>query len=62
MALIRAYRTDTGDKVWIPEHWLEHPRLGAPFALTPQQKAADRAAGKSRPATKTQAAEATKER
>lgn len=42
MALIDAYRKDTGDKVRIPEHWLTHRRLGEPFAKTPRQKAADR--------------------
>lgn len=41
MALISAYRKDTGEKVRIPEHWLDDPNLGEPFAKTPRQKARD---------------------
>lgn len=41
-----AYRKETGDKVRIPEHWLEHRLLGAPFAKTPTQKARDAASAK----------------
>lgn len=43
MALISAYRRDTGEKVTIPESWIGHPVLGAPFSKTPRQKAADQA-------------------
>ncbi|MHA7132539.1 hypothetical protein [Oerskovia turbata] len=43
MALIDAYRRDTGQKVRIPEHWIGHPRLGAPFSKTPSQKARENA-------------------
>lgn len=39
--LIEAYRKDTGVKVTIPAHWLDHPRLGKPFAKTPRQRAED---------------------
>ena len=39
MALIDAYRKDTGEKVRIPGHWIDHPELGRPFAKTPSQKA-----------------------
>ena len=41
MAKIWAYRTDTGEKVQIPEHFLDHPTLGKPFRKTPSQKAKD---------------------
>lgn len=50
MALIDAYRKDTGAKVRIPEHWLTHRILGEPFAKTPRQKAADRKATTPTPA------------
>lgn len=50
MALISAYRKDTGAKVRIPEHWLDHPKLGEPFERTPRQKARD--AAKTAPTTK----------
>lgn len=59
MALVAAYRTDTGEKTYIPEHWIGHPRLGVGYAPTPRQKAADRATGTTRP---TPAATAKKER
>lgn len=39
MALIKAYRKDTGEKVRIPEHWLGHPRLGGLFRETPSSRA-----------------------
>lgn len=39
MALIDAYRKDTGQKVRIPAHWIGHPRLGEPFSKTPSQRA-----------------------
>lgn len=35
MALVTAYRKDTGQRVQIPEHWLGHKRLGKPFRKTP---------------------------
>jgi len=38
---IAAYRVDTGEKQYIPEHWLTHPKLGRRFRKTPRQKAAD---------------------
>lgn len=41
MAQVRAYRKDTGEKVWIPEHFLDHPVLSKPFRKTPTQKARD---------------------
>lgn len=41
MPLIDAYRRDTGEKVRIPAHWLDHPTLRGPFAKTPSQKARD---------------------
>lgn len=34
MAQITAYRCDDGSKVRIPEHWLDHEVLGAPFTRT----------------------------
>jgi hypothetical protein len=51
MALIEVYRTDTGAKVRIPEHWISHPKLGKPFRKTPLQKASEKAT--STPATAT---------
>lgn len=39
--IIDAYRKDTGRKVRIPEDWIGHPVLGAPFTKTPRQKAAE---------------------
>lgn len=45
--LIDAYRKDTGEKVRVPEHWIGHRVLGAPFAKTPVQKARDAAPIKS---------------
>ena len=41
MALISAYRTDTGQKVEIPDSWIGHPVLGKKFRKTPRQRAAD---------------------
>jgi len=34
MAKITAYRKDTGEKVSIPERWINHPVLGEPFTTT----------------------------
>jgi hypothetical protein len=31
MALVNAYRKDTGEQVLVPEHWFAHPFLGDPF-------------------------------
>lgn len=45
---IDVYRKDTGEKVRIPARWINHPRLGEPFAKTPRQRAAER---KSKPST-----------
>lgn len=39
MALIDAYRKDTGAKVRVPAHWFDHPTLGKPFSKTPTQRA-----------------------
>lgn len=39
MALVEAYRKDTGEKVRVPERWLGHPVLGKPFTATPPQAA-----------------------
>lgn len=33
--LITAYRNDNGRAVEIPEHWVDHPVLGASFSPTP---------------------------
>jgi len=51
MAKVAAYRVDTGEKVWVPEHFLEHPKFGKAFRKTPRQKAADKAGGDQAPAT-----------
>lgn len=39
MAKIQVYRTDTGEKVWVPAHWMEHPRLSRGLSKTPKTKA-----------------------
>lgn len=39
MAQIDAYRKDNGQKVRVPAHWFDHPKLGAPFSKTPVQRA-----------------------
>lgn len=61
MALIDAYRKDTGDKVRIPGHWIGHPTLGAPFAKTPRQKAVETKAAAAAPTTKAPSAGDKKE-
>lgn len=35
MALITAYRKDTGEQVRIPAHFLTHPTLSEPFTENP---------------------------
>ena len=35
MSLITAYRKDTGERVRIPEHFLDHPPLSKPFSREP---------------------------
>ena len=35
MSLITAYRKDTGERVRIPEHFLDHPVLAKPFSREP---------------------------
>lgn len=41
MAKVKVYRKDTGEIARVPEHWMEHPVLGAPFRKTPSQKSRD---------------------
>lgn len=36
---VEAYAKSTGVKQLVPEHWLDHPVLGADFALTPSAQA-----------------------
>ena len=43
MAFVAAYSKKTGLQQIVPEHWLGHEVLGAPFTRTPRQKAADKA-------------------
>lgn len=31
MAKVQVARASDGKKVWVPEHWLDHPTLGKPF-------------------------------
>lgn len=33
MAKVPVYRKDTGEQVYVPEHWVGHPALGGPFTL-----------------------------
>ena len=41
MAIIQAFRKDSGEKVQIPEHWLDHTKFGEPFTRTlPKSKQA----------------------
>ena len=54
MPLIDAYRRDTGEKVRIPAHWLDHPTIGAQFRLPPSAAKAE-PAKKSAPAKKADA-------
>jgi hypothetical protein len=46
MAFVYAYDKRTGEKLahQVPEHWLDHPTLGANLSRTPRQKAAERKA------------------
>lgn len=39
---VPAYDTRTGQKRYVPEHWIGHPRLGKHLSKTPRQKAAER--------------------
>lgn len=57
MTLVTAYDKRTGEKLphQVPEHWIEHPRLGVHLSRTPRQKAADKKRA-ARPATETPAA------
>jgi len=41
--IVTVFRKDTGEKVRVPEHWLEHPTLGAPFSRTRRAGAASTA-------------------
>lgn len=47
---VPAYRIDTGEKVRIPAHWLDHPVLGKPFRLTPKASATRAVAAPDAPA------------
>ena len=38
MSLITAYRKDTGERVRIPEHFLDHPTLSVPFSREPVEE------------------------
>jgi hypothetical protein len=35
MAKVPVYRKDTGERVYIPEHWLDNKNLSKPFRKTP---------------------------
>lgn len=39
--LITVYRSDTGEKVRIPPHWLDNPDLAVPFRKTPKTRATE---------------------
>lgn len=45
MSFRRVFRRDTGEPVRVPEHWLEHPVLGAPFVQNKPAKKAGKSAG-----------------
>ena len=42
MSLITAYRKDTGERVRIPEHFLDHPTLSTPFSREPVEVEVER--------------------
>lgn len=42
MSLITAYRKDTGERVRIPEHFLDHPTLSVPFSREPVEAEVER--------------------
>lgn len=42
MSLITAYRKDTGERVRIPEHFLDHPTLSVPFSREPVEVEVER--------------------
>ena len=54
MAFIEAVVKATGNKQRIPEHWLDHPTIGAQFRLPPSAAKAE-PAKKSAPAKKADA-------
>lgn len=35
MAFLTVYRKDNGEKVQVPEHWMDHKTLSKPFRKTP---------------------------
>lgn len=39
---VPAYDTRTGEKRYVPAHWIGHPTLGRNLSKTPRQRAADR--------------------
>lgn len=41
MAQIQVYREDTGDKVWIPKFWMDHPVLSRGFRTLPSERDAE---------------------
>jgi hypothetical protein len=36
---IRVYRSDNGDAVMVPAHWMDDPELSKPFRKTPPRSA-----------------------
>jgi hypothetical protein len=36
---VEVYAKSTGNKQWVPEHWLDHPVLGRDFEKTPSARA-----------------------
>lgn len=44
MTKIQVSRVDTGEKVWIPAHWMKHPQLSLPFRELPSARAAEASA------------------
>ena len=43
MAKTKVYVKESGEIVYVPEHWMDHPSLSKPFRKTPSQRAADAA-------------------
>lgn len=44
MAFIEAVVKATGNKQRVPEHWLDHPTIGAQFRLPPSASKAEKSA------------------
>lgn len=46
---VNVYSSTTGEKVRVPAHWMEHPKLSRGLRKTPLQKAAEKRTAEKRP-------------